>query len=71
MRQTSHEKGEGESEVEFKESTREESRLIYFICGNRETLKKKKKKKKTKKKIKGFGDSEKESVGSCFHEQAA
>lgn len=49
-------------EGEFKENTREESRLIYFICAKRKKLKRKKKK---------VGDSEKESVGCCFHEQAA
>lgn len=48
-------------EGEFKENTREESRLIYFICRKRTNLKRKKK----------VGDSEKESVGCCFHEQAA
>lgn len=52
---------ERDGEGEFKEGTRKESRLIYFICRNRKKLKRKKK----------VGDSEKESVGSCFHEQAA
>lgn len=51
-------------EGEFKENTREESRLIYFICKKRKNLKRRKEKKKV-------GDSEKESVGCCFHEQAA
>lgn len=49
-------------EGEFKDNTREESRLIYFICRNRKNLKRKKKK---------VSDSEKESVGFYFHEQAA
>lgn len=48
-------------EGEFKENTRRESRLIYFICKKRKKLKRKKK----------VDDSEKESVGCCFHEQAA
>lgn len=36
---------ERDGEGEFKESTRKESRLIYFICRNRKKLKRKKKKK--------------------------
>lgn len=47
------EKGERETrrvstrvgEGEFKENTRKESRLIYFICRNRKNLKRKKKKR--------------------------
>lgn len=35
---------ERDGEGEFKESTRKESRLIYFICRNRKKLKSKKKK---------------------------
>lgn len=45
-----------------RENTREESRLIYFICRERQNL---------KSRMKKVGDSEKESVGCCFHEQAA
>ncbi len=52
---------ESVGEGEFKENTGEESRLIYFICRKRKNLKRKKE----------VGDSEKESVGCCFHEQAA
>ena len=53
--------GEKVGEGEFKESRREECRLIYFICRKRKNLKRKR----------NAGDSEKESVGCCFHEQAA
>lgn len=44
-------------EGEFKENTREESRLIYFICGEEKEL------KKTKKEV---GDSEKRKCRMLF-----
>lgn len=41
-RERGEQEGESVGEGEFKENTREESRLIYFICGKRKNLKRKK-----------------------------